>query len=207
MRPDYRLGSVVLAATPGHQGVFDVLVGLHVLCALVGFGSVAISGVYGAWMRRTEEADDSEETARYFQSRGWPELLVLAVPVFGVAAIGFRPDGADFGDLWVIGGLVVVGPRRRSSVGSGPPGGEPDPRRQVGPQRSQLGSSLDVGGCRLRRPLCARPGSHGHATSMTGRTMPRRYGCFHPDHHGNRGSGPRGKTGQPSWRELSWPTR
>jgi hypothetical protein len=106
-RPDYRLGSVVVAATSGHQGIFDVLVGLHVVCALVGFGSVAISGVYGAWIRRTDKADDSEETARYFQSRGWPELLVLAVPVFGAAAIGFRPDGADFGDLWVIGGFVL----------------------------------------------------------------------------------------------------
>jgi hypothetical protein len=96
---------VVLASTPGHQGIFDVLVGLHVVCALVGFGSVAISGVYGAWMRRTPEG--SEETARYFQSRGWPEFLILAVPIFGVAAIGFRPGGADFGDLWVIGGLVL----------------------------------------------------------------------------------------------------
>jgi Predicted integral membrane protein (DUF2269) len=107
VRPDYRLGSVVLAATSGHQGIFDVLVGLHVLCALVGFGSVAISGVYGAWIRRTEEPENSEETARYFQSRGWPEFLVLAVPVFGVGAIAFRPEGADFGDLWVVGGLVL----------------------------------------------------------------------------------------------------
>jgi Predicted integral membrane protein (DUF2269) len=98
---------VLLAATHGHQGVFDVLVGLHVLSALIGFGSVAISGVYGAAARRSDESGLSEETARYFRSRGWPELLILAVPVFGAAAIGFRPGGADFGDLWVIGGFVV----------------------------------------------------------------------------------------------------
>jgi hypothetical protein len=98
---------VVLAATPGHQGIFDVMVALHVVCALVGFGSVAISGVYGASVRRTEVPNDSEEAGRYFQSRGWPELLTLLVPVFGVAAIGFRPEGAVFGDLWVIGGLVL----------------------------------------------------------------------------------------------------
>ncbi len=105
--PDYGLGSVVLAATSGHQGIFDVLVGLHVVCAVVGFGSVAISGVYGASARRSEDRGASEETARYFRSRGWPELLILAVPVFGAVAIGFRPEGADFGDVWVIGGLVV----------------------------------------------------------------------------------------------------
>jgi Predicted integral membrane protein (DUF2269) len=105
--PDYRLGSVVLAATPGHQGIYDVLVGLHVVCALVGFGSVAISGVYGGAARRSGDQGPSEETARYFRSRGWSELLILAVPAFGATAIGFRPAGADFGDLWVIGGLVV----------------------------------------------------------------------------------------------------
>ncbi len=105
--PDYGLGSVVLAATPGHQGIFDVLVAMHVVCALVGFGSVAISGVYGASARRSGEQGPSEETARYFRSRGWPELLILAVPVFGATAVGFRPEGADFGDVWVIGGLVA----------------------------------------------------------------------------------------------------
>ena len=98
---------MVLAATPGHQGIYDVLVGLHVVCAVVGFGSVAISGVYGATARRSEDQGLSEETARYFRSRGWSELLILAVPVFGAAAVGFRPAGADFGDFWVIGGLVV----------------------------------------------------------------------------------------------------
>jgi Predicted integral membrane protein (DUF2269) len=98
---------VVLAATPGHQGIYDVLVGLHVVCALVGFGSVAISGVYGAAARRSGDQGASEETARYFRSRGWSELLILAVPVFGVAAVGFRPAGADFAAVWVIGGLVV----------------------------------------------------------------------------------------------------
>jgi uncharacterized membrane protein len=98
---------VLVAATSGHQGIFDVLVGLHVVCAVVGFGSVAVSGVYGASARRSGDQGASEETARYFRARGWPELLILAVPVFGAAAVGVRPDGADFGEVWVIGGLVV----------------------------------------------------------------------------------------------------
>jgi hypothetical protein len=98
---------VVLAATSGHQGIFDVLVGLHVVSAVIGFGSVALSGIYGAAARRSEDQGLSEETTRYFGSRGWPELLILAVPVFGAVAIGFRPEGADFGAVWVTGGLVL----------------------------------------------------------------------------------------------------
>jgi len=98
---------VVAADTSGHQGIYDALVALHVICAVVGFGSVALSGVYGAAARRPEHRSPPEETTRYFQSRGWPELLILAVPVFGAAALGFRPEGSDFGELWVIGGLIL----------------------------------------------------------------------------------------------------
>jgi uncharacterized membrane protein len=87
--------------------MFDVFVAMHVICAVVGFGSVALSGVYGAAARRPEHQSPSEETARYFQSRGWSELLILAVPVFGAAALGVRPEGSDFGDFWVVAGLVI----------------------------------------------------------------------------------------------------
>jgi hypothetical protein len=75
-----------------------------VVCALVGFGSVAITGAYGAGARR---ADRSEETGRYFASRGWPELLLLAVPVFGAAAAADRWGGSAFARLWIVGGLLA----------------------------------------------------------------------------------------------------
>jgi hypothetical protein len=97
----------LLAAASGHAGIFDALLVLHVLSAVVGFGSVAISGVYGAIVRHPDRPGSQEETRRYFQSRGWAELLILAVPVFGVAALGFRPSGADFSDVWVIAGLLL----------------------------------------------------------------------------------------------------
>jgi len=89
---------VELAGT-GSSPLYDALVGLHVLSAVVGFGAVAISGVYGAGARRLETG---EETYRYFESPGRAEWLVLVVPFLGVAALGARPAGADFGDVWVI---------------------------------------------------------------------------------------------------------
>jgi len=92
----------VLAASTGSSGFYDALVGLHVLCAVVGFGAVAISGVYGASARRFPGPDPSEETRRYFQSPGRAEWLVLVVPFLGAAALGARHRGADFGSLWVI---------------------------------------------------------------------------------------------------------
>jgi heme/copper-type cytochrome/quinol oxidase subunit 2 len=126
---------VIAAGSSGHQGIFDALVALHVVSAVVGFGSVAISGVYGATARHADRAESSEETRRYFQSPGRAEWLIVAVPFFGLAALGFRPEGAHLGQLWVVAGtivwlvaaallLVVVRPSEREirlSTGDPPP--------------------------------------------------------------------------------------
>jgi hypothetical protein len=97
----------VVASARGPSGIYDALVALHVVSAVVGFGAVALSGIYGAIAGRPTEPDAAEESARYFRAPGRAEWLVLAVPFLGAAALGTRPDGADFGDVWVIGGLVI----------------------------------------------------------------------------------------------------
>lgn len=84
--------------------MYDALVAAHVVCAVVGFGSVALSGVYGGLARR---AGSGEETSRYFSSRGWAEWLVLAVPFLGAAALASKPAKGDFTDVWVLGGIVA----------------------------------------------------------------------------------------------------
>ncbi|MBV9660714.1 MAG: hypothetical protein JO337_06115 [Acidimicrobiales bacterium] len=88
----------------GHPALYDGLVAVHVVCAVVGFGAVAVSGAYGALARRLPA---SEEVRRYFRARGWAEYLVVATPVPGVAAMAVRPGGSDFGELWVIAGAVI----------------------------------------------------------------------------------------------------
>jgi hypothetical protein len=87
--------------------LYDALVALHVVSAVVGFGAVALSGVYGATARHAGRRDAQEEIARYFRSPGRAEWLVLAVPFLGAAALGARPEGADFGAVWVVSGAVL----------------------------------------------------------------------------------------------------
>jgi hypothetical protein len=95
------LGPVVLATS----GVaYDTLVALHVLCAVVGFGAVAISGVYGGLAR---DETNAAETARYFGSRGLAEWLVVPVPFFGLAALLVDHRSGDLGDVWVVGGSLL----------------------------------------------------------------------------------------------------
>ena len=95
--------------------VYDALVAAHVVCAVVGFGSVALSGVYGGLARRVAgdprsaggEPAEREEASRYFDSPGWAEWLVLPVPCLGAAALAVNPRKGDFGDAWVVGGIIA----------------------------------------------------------------------------------------------------
>jgi hypothetical protein len=103
------VGSVVV--TGGHPAAYDVLVGLHVLFAVIGFGAVAVSGVYGAIGRHVgrphARPQAREEVRRYFASLSSLEYFVLLAPVFGVAAMAVRPGGSEFGAIWAVGGVVV----------------------------------------------------------------------------------------------------
>jgi uncharacterized membrane protein len=93
-----------VAHPAGHPAVYDTLVALHVVSAVVGFGAVAISGAYGTVARRDPNGD---EIRRYFAGPIRAEYLVLVVPFLGAAAMGVRPGGREFGDLWVIAGAVI----------------------------------------------------------------------------------------------------
>lgn len=95
----------------GHPAVYDALVVVHVVCAVVGFGAVAVSGAYGA-IGRTAGTDRSrpesvDEVRRFFRSGSAVEHLLLVAPLFGLAAMAVRPGGAEFGQLWAVAGLVI----------------------------------------------------------------------------------------------------
>jgi hypothetical protein len=74
---------------------------------VVGFGSVAVTGVYAAGARRPDRPGARDETARYFRGRGWTEFLILGVPVFGVAAVADRWGSTGFTQVWVVAGLIA----------------------------------------------------------------------------------------------------
>lgn len=96
---------------PGHPAVYDVLVALHVAAVVVGFGAVAVSGAYGAIGRRavTQQgrSESVDELRRFFSSKSYVEHLLIAGPVFGLAAMAVRPGGPEFGQLWAVTGAVI----------------------------------------------------------------------------------------------------
>ncbi len=91
----------------GGQVTYDVLVGIHVALAVVGFGSVALSGIYGGLATRAGRPGANEEIRRYFSSPGRLELLVVVAPVVGIAALAAEPGASRFGQAWVAMALVL----------------------------------------------------------------------------------------------------
>lgn len=100
--------------------MYDALIAAHVVCAVVGFGAVALSGVYGGLAGRAGTRGDRwgppqdrrpealpEDVSRYFASRGWTEWLIVPVPFLGAAALAASPSKGDFTDVWVVGGIVI----------------------------------------------------------------------------------------------------
>jgi hypothetical protein len=93
-------------AGAGSRPLYDLLVAAHVVCAVIGFGSLAISGVYGFTSRRPSGPEAVDEARRYFRAPGRVEGLVLAVPFLGAGALAVQPGGRGVGQLWA--GLAVV---------------------------------------------------------------------------------------------------
>jgi hypothetical protein len=79
---------------------YDVLVGLHVLSAVVGFGSVAASGAYAARARAAGDPRRVAALLRYFHpGTNWAERSLLLTPAFGGIVLWVGDRGAA-SDAW-----------------------------------------------------------------------------------------------------------
>ena len=83
---------------------FEVLLTLHLLCAIGGFGYLAYSGLTLTVGRRRGAAIGTLDVT--LQVGGLAELLVYGAFVFGVAALG-SSHRYSFGQAWVVAALVL----------------------------------------------------------------------------------------------------
>ncbi|MGH8922768.1 MAG: DUF2269 family protein [Actinomycetes bacterium] len=97
-----------IASASGRHTVYAVLVGIHVIVAVVGFGSVALGGIYGFGARRPTRPGTADELRRFFASPSRARVLVVLVPVLGVAALEVQPHGRGLGQAWVIAALALA---------------------------------------------------------------------------------------------------
>lgn len=89
--------------------LYQLLVLLHIVCAVGGFGAMMYRGFVLDLARRRGSAGAAEAgvIAVYGQVSQFAEILIYGVVVFGVAAIGESGHSAEFHRAWVVAALVV----------------------------------------------------------------------------------------------------
>jgi uncharacterized membrane protein len=100
----YPAGPAVVHSVPTGAG-YSVLLLLHVACAVVGFGAVAVTGVQARRARRGPGGAGADGVRRYFRPGvNWAARALYGVPVFGVGLISASDGAFSGGD-----GFVVIG--------------------------------------------------------------------------------------------------
>ncbi len=83
------------------DAAYDIVLVLHIVCAIVGFGAVILNGIYGQQVM----AHPGPEGLAIFQANKLVskigEYFIYAVFVLGVVLVLLSGDVLDFGQTWV----------------------------------------------------------------------------------------------------------
>jgi uncharacterized membrane protein len=90
-----------------NTGIYKLVLVLHILTAIIGFGAVFLNGIYGqqAQSRRGSEGLAISQ-ANFLVSRV-AEYFIYAVFVFGVLLVVLSDDVWDFSDSWIVAAIVL----------------------------------------------------------------------------------------------------
>jgi hypothetical protein len=88
------------------DATYSILLLLHVACAVVGFGALAVTGIQARRARRGPAGPDADAVRRYFRPGvNWVARLLYGVPLFGFALISASRGAFAAGDGFVLAGL------------------------------------------------------------------------------------------------------
>lgn len=85
---------------------FRLLVLLHLVCVIGGFGSIAYNGLYFTLARRLGSSDEAAVMHTNNEVSTLSELLIYGAFAFGIAAVASSDHAYSFSEGWVI--LAVV---------------------------------------------------------------------------------------------------
>jgi uncharacterized membrane protein len=87
---------------------YKLLLVLHIVLVIVGFGGVVLNGVYGAQAQKRGGSEGLAITeANYFVSTKISEICIYLVPLVGFALIGASDGAWTFSQTWVWLSLVL----------------------------------------------------------------------------------------------------
>lgn len=97
-----------LAVTPPVGPTYSLVLVAHVAAAVVGFGSVGVTGLLAVRARHGPQSPDAEAVRRFFRAPvNWPSRAIYLVPMLGAALLGLSRGTFDVDDHFVVVGLLV----------------------------------------------------------------------------------------------------
>src|SRR5437588_12740880 len=84
------------------SNAYRIVLALHIIAAVVGFGSVLLNGVYAskAMARRGPEGAAIAQ-ANYEVSFGWAQWFIYAILILGFALVGMSDKLIKFSQTWI----------------------------------------------------------------------------------------------------------
>ena len=83
------------------DGPYRVVLLLHILCAIVGFGGVMLNGVYAVASRKAIGHGATAIVRANAKATKIAEVFIYAVPVLGFGLVGMSGDVWSFSQTWV----------------------------------------------------------------------------------------------------------
>lgn len=158
---------MILAEMGTNTGLYKVVLLLHILTAIIGFGGVILNGVYAAeGQKRPGPGGRAIAEANYVVSVKWAESFIYAVPVFGVLLVLMSDSTWEWEQTWIWASLLlyaislgishsilIPGARKINALlvemeQAGPPTGGPPPQvaqiQALGKKQGMTSMVLDV---------------------------------------------------------------
>lgn len=99
---------MVLAKITVTSGIYRLVLVLHILSAIVGFGAVLLNGIYADEIKKHQGPEGiAIFDANWRASVKWGEKFIYAVPIFGLALVGMSDKVIKFSHTWVWLALVL----------------------------------------------------------------------------------------------------
>ena len=162
---------------------YKLVLVLHILCAIIGFGAVFLNGVYGNEMKRRKGPDALAIYEANWKVSKIGQYFIYAVFVLGLALIGMSDKEWKFSQTWVWLAIVLyvvavglshgvllpavkrIGVLMREMVAAGPPAGGPPPQAaemgQLGKRVAVTGTTLDLMLIAILVLMVFKPGAPG----------------------------------------------
>jgi uncharacterized membrane protein len=90
-----------------NSGIYKLVLVLHILTAIIGFGAVFLNGIYGQQAKSRRGSEGLAISQANFLVSRIGQYFIYAVFIFGVLLVVLSDDVWDFSDSWIVGAIVL----------------------------------------------------------------------------------------------------